>query len=113
MRLFWDIVIEPVLAAARPERIVEIGVDQGLTTERLVAFAESRGAFLEAIDPEPKIDTAVWEREHPDTVRFHRGLSVDVLPGSGTRGGCSHRRRSQLAHRAQRADAARARGPRA
>ena len=81
MRFFWEIAIEPVLAALRPRRILEIGVDRALTTEPLVRFAESRGGVVEAIDPDPKIDTVAWERDHGATVRFHRGLSVDVLPG--------------------------------
>jgi GT2 family glycosyltransferase/glycosyltransferase involved in cell wall biosynthesis len=80
--LFWDIAIEPVLEAVRPGRILEIGVDRGLTTGRLVDYAEAHGnAVIEAVDVDPKLDTETWERKHPEAIRFHRGLSLDVLPG--------------------------------
>ena len=81
MRQFWDIALEPILRAAAPRRILEIGVDQGLTTKHLLEFAVAGDAFLDAIDPNPKVDTADWQRERPDHIRFHRGLSVDVIPG--------------------------------
>ena len=81
MRQFWDIALEPILRALAPRRILEIGVDQGLTTKPLIEFAITADAFLDAIDPNPKIDTAEWQRERPDHVRFHLGLSVDVIPG--------------------------------
>ena len=80
MRLFWEIAIAPVLNAAWPERIVEIGVDGGLTTQKLLKFVNDRGAFLEAIDPDPKIDADAWQRDNAGAIRFHRGLSLEVLP---------------------------------
>ena len=68
MRQFWDIALEPILRALAPRRILEIGVDQGLTTKPLIEFAITADAFLDAIDPNPKIDTAEWQRERPDHV---------------------------------------------
>lgn len=80
MRHFWDIALEPVLRALAPQRILEIGVDQGLTTKLLIDFVVGADAFLDAIDPDPKIDVADWQGRQPDHVRFHRGLSLDVIP---------------------------------
>ncbi len=80
MRQFWDLAVSPVLDALRPQRILEIGIDQGLTTRRLAEFAASHGAVLEAIDPAPKIDVAAWQREFGPAFRCHVGLSLEVLP---------------------------------
>jgi GT2 family glycosyltransferase/glycosyltransferase involved in cell wall biosynthesis/predicted nucleic acid-binding Zn-ribbon protein len=80
MRQFWDLVIRPVLEAARPSRVIEIGVDQGLTTALLVDYATEQGMAIDAIDPRPNIDTEAWAAEHASVVTFHRDLSVNVLP---------------------------------
>lgn len=77
---YWELLLEPLLSAVRPARILEIGVDQGLTTARLLAYAEDRGAVVETIDPHPAIDVVEWTDRHPDALRFHRDLSLAVLP---------------------------------
>lgn len=80
MRQFWDVALEPILRALAPRRVIEIGVDHGLTTTRLLEFAVSTGAFLDAIDPNPKGDVTELQHERPDAMRLHLGLSVEVIP---------------------------------
>jgi cephalosporin hydroxylase len=78
----WDVAIAPVLHAARSRRVVEIGALRGETTQRML---EDLGpdAGLDVIDPEPGFDPADHERQFPGRYRFHRGLSLDVLPTLG------------------------------
>ena len=53
----------PCLDAARPGRIAEIGAFAGDLTRLLLAWAESRGAHVEAIDPAPQPSLEQLARE--------------------------------------------------
>lgn len=77
MRLHWESVVEPVLAATDARAIVEVGVDTGLLTERLVAWARDRGAKVEAVDPAPDLPDAGWIEE--PLLTLHRARSLNVL----------------------------------
>ena len=76
----WDDVVAPVIDAVEPDRIIEIGALRGETTTRLLGRLESR-CELHVIDPEPQFDPAEHERAFPGRYHFHRGISLDVLPG--------------------------------
>jgi cephalosporin hydroxylase len=78
----WDVAIAPVLHAAHARRVLEIGALRGETTDRMVDDL-GPGAELHVIDPEPAFDPAEHERRFPGRYRFHRGLSLDVLPTLG------------------------------
>lgn len=80
---FWKEVLEPLVEALRPERIVEVGAERGATTELLLGWAESAGATLHSIDPEPDFDVETLTEAYPATLRFHRDLSLEVLPALG------------------------------
>jgi O-antigen biosynthesis protein len=80
MLAFWEPLLEPLIEALRPRRIVEVGSDKGTTTRALLAWAESHEAIVHVIDPKPSFDVEELRREHPQTLVFHRGLSLDVLP---------------------------------
>ena len=76
---FWDVAIAPLLAAVRPERVVEIGALRG---ENTVQLLEALGADTElhVIDPIPAFDPSEHEREFPGRYIFHRDISHSVLP---------------------------------
>jgi cephalosporin hydroxylase len=78
----WDVAIAPVLHAAQVRRVVEIGAWRGETTERMLSDL-GPDAELDVIDPEPAFDPAGHEDKFPGRYRFHRALSVDVLPTLG------------------------------
>jgi cephalosporin hydroxylase len=78
----WDVAIAPVLHAAQARRVVEIGAWRGETTERMLGDL-GPDAELDVIDPEPAFDPAGHEETFPGRYRFHRALSVDVLPTLG------------------------------
>jgi len=80
MRAFWDSVLKPLVEALEPERILEIGSDQGTTTRALLEHARSHGGVVHAIDPKPGFDPAELEAEFPGLLVFHRALSLEVLP---------------------------------
>ncbi|MFA5799560.1 MAG: class I SAM-dependent methyltransferase, partial [Candidatus Peribacteraceae bacterium] len=80
MYRFWSSIIEPALSAAHARSIVEIGTADGKTTLPLLRYAKKYGGSVHCIDPKPLFDSASWEQDFPGIFRFHRGLSLDVLP---------------------------------
>jgi len=75
----WEIALAPILEAASPRRVLEIGALRGDTT-RLLLEALGGESELHVIDPEPKFDTDEVERERPGRIVFYRDLSLKVLP---------------------------------
>jgi hypothetical protein len=75
---FWPQVIRPLLEAARPEIVVEVGAGAGAHTRRLAKFCRGRGIRLHAIDPAPRFEPAELGDEAEGFV-FHRARSVEVL----------------------------------
>jgi cephalosporin hydroxylase len=75
----WDIAIAPVIRAAMPKRIVEIGALRGETTTLML---ESLGSEVElhVIDPVPEFDPTEHEQRFPGRYIFHRDISHNVLP---------------------------------
>jgi cephalosporin hydroxylase/GT2 family glycosyltransferase len=75
---FWNDVIAPLIEAARPRRIVEVGALRGehtaLMLERL-----GPGVELHVIDPLPEFDPGEHEARFAGRYIFHRDLSVNVL----------------------------------
>jgi hypothetical protein len=80
---FWDQVIRPLLDAARPQTVVEVGAERGLTTMRLLGWAHSADAVVHSIDPAPRFDVARAELEHPGRLHFHRETSLIALRAIG------------------------------
>jgi cephalosporin hydroxylase len=78
----WDVAIAPVLHAAQVRRVVEIGAWRGETTERMLDDL-GPDAELDVIDPEPAFDPAGHEVKFAGRYRFHRALSLDVIPTLG------------------------------
>lgn len=77
---FWDSIIGPLFAVARPRVIVEIGAEEGRHTHKLLAYCGANDAMLHAIDVFPLPAREEWQREHADHLRFHQGTSLEILP---------------------------------
>jgi hypothetical protein len=76
---FWAPVVRPLIEAAAPKRVVEIGALRGDTTALLLeALADD--AELHVIDPVPQFDPSEHERRFAGQYVFHRDLSLNVLP---------------------------------
>jgi hypothetical protein len=76
---FWSKVIRPILTAANPEVVVEVGAGAGAHTRRLAKFCGSHQIALHVIDPAPGFDPS----ELGDEIVFHKRLSLDALPEVG------------------------------
>lgn len=84
MWMFWEKITCPLLDAADARTIVECGVDQGGTTQLLLARAAlTEGSRVHAVDPAPRIEVESWEAQHGDRLLFHRSLSHAALPEIG------------------------------
>jgi hypothetical protein len=79
MNEYWESVVKPLLDAAGPAVVVEVGAWRGENTRNLLEWAAPREACVHAIDPWPDFDVAALEREHPDTLFFHRERSLSAL----------------------------------
>jgi hypothetical protein len=64
MKRFWNTVIEPVIRAARPKSLVEVGSDEGENTRNLLAFCDETDAVLHVVDPVPKYDVSEWQERY-------------------------------------------------
>lgn len=83
MHRFWESVIEPLLAAAEPKVVVEIGAETGRNTGNLIRFCEGHGAVLHVIDPKPRFEVEQWLAKHDDRLVIHQAKSLDALPAIG------------------------------
>lgn len=54
MNCFWTRFVKPLVEAAAPRRMMEIGADSGWNTERLLAYCRQTGCILEIVDPAPR-----------------------------------------------------------
>lgn len=80
MNRHWDLIVEPLLRAARPRAVCEIGAAQGDQTARLLRLCKELNAVAEVIDPAPDFDVAAWNASYGSVFRFHHGRSHDVIP---------------------------------
>lgn len=76
---FWEAVIQPLLVAAEPKRVLEIGALRGDTT---VALLDHLGPTCElhVVDPDPQFDPAEHEARFAGRYVFHRATSHEAIP---------------------------------
>ncbi|MFM8238094.1 MAG: class I SAM-dependent methyltransferase [Actinomycetota bacterium] len=76
---FWEAVIQPLLVAAEPRRVLEIGALRGDTT---IALLDQLGpsSELHVVDPDPQFDPSEHERRFAGRYVFHRATSHAVIP---------------------------------
>ncbi len=83
MYRFFEPVIRPLLDAAKPSVVVEIGSDRGPGTELLAPWCQENGAVLHCVDPLPKYDVEEWAERWPGVIKFHLDLSLNALVDIG------------------------------
>lgn len=76
---FWPSVVKPILEAAKARRVIEIGVDRGRTSRLLASWAQTAGARVELVDPEPSLDMEGLQDRFAGAVFVHRRPSLEVL----------------------------------
>jgi hypothetical protein len=79
---FWPRVIRPILEAAQPDLVLEVGAGAGAHTRRLAKFCRSHAITLHVIDPAPRFEPSELGDETEGLV-FHRARSLDVLRAVG------------------------------
>jgi len=79
MHRFWQHLLEPLLEDLRPRRILEIGVDRGQTTSRLLRWAGENDAVVVAIDPAPSAPIESWQQQFGRRFEFFPKTSLEVL----------------------------------
>jgi len=78
----WRRVVEPLLAAQEPRVVVEVGLFEGKTTEKLLALVAARGGMVRGVDPidKPRFDLDGFRERYGDRFVFHNEPSLDALP---------------------------------
>lgn len=76
---FWDDVVAPLIQAASPRVVVEIGALRGDSTTRLLGTL-ARDCVVHVIDPVPQFDPQHYSNRFGDRYWFHQALSLEVLP---------------------------------
>jgi Methyltransferase domain len=80
--LFWQPVVQPLLEAAEPRVVVEIGAHVGQTTRPLLELGAERDFVVHSIDPAPgpNFTPDDLEARYGDRFQFHKATSLDQLP---------------------------------
>ena len=81
MNRFWDSFLRKLTEATQACCLVEVGVDAGLLTEKILDYCGSSGAILHAIDPAPRVDIDEWRQRYGELLVFHQHRSLEVLDG--------------------------------
>lgn len=81
MYRFWP-VIRPILEAAQPDLVVEVGAGSGAHTRLLATFCRAHGITIHVIDPAPRFEPSNFGDE-ADGFVFHKERSLDVLADVG------------------------------
>jgi hypothetical protein len=78
---FWEPVLRPLLEAAAPRVVVEVGSLNGATTSHLLEFAADRDCVVHAIDPTPSagFDLTALRERFADHFVFHPRMSLETL----------------------------------
>ena len=78
---FWERAVLPLLDAASPRVIVEIGTLRGETTELLCALTAKTQGVVHSIDPSPgpEFDADALTARFGEGFVFHRRLSLEAL----------------------------------
>ncbi len=79
MRRFWPRFIAPLIAAAAPRRVLEIGAEFGWNTRVLLDHGRNAGYFLDIVDPAPHPAFHEELAKYQGGYAFHAAKSLDVI----------------------------------
>lgn len=80
MHRFWEKVIKPIVVAAAPRTIVEIGSLNGENTFKLLDYARYCDASCIVIDPKPRYDIGLLKAYYGERATIKEQFSLDALP---------------------------------
>jgi hypothetical protein len=78
----WYMTVDPLLEALRPRVVVEVGMYQGETTQKLLDYVSQHEGLVHGIDPTdpPDFDVTGFRERYGERFVFHNQGSLDVLP---------------------------------
>ncbi|MFO7551197.1 MAG: class I SAM-dependent methyltransferase [Haliea sp.] len=79
MIALWPQIIRPLTEAINGRTLLEIGAEQGLSTNVLLDYVQSTGGHLHCIDPSPEFDPKNFVAKYGSHLTFHQDLSLNVL----------------------------------
>lgn len=79
MQRFFEAVLEPIFKLENIKTIVEIGAEKGISTAKLIRYANECGGKIYTIDPVPLFDCYSWAKENPDSFVMIKDLSLNVI----------------------------------
>ena len=80
MHRFWTRYINPLIEAAAPRRMIEVGAEFGWNTEKILGYCRAHGCFLDVVDPMPHPALHQVLAHFPDEHRYHPLKSIDAFP---------------------------------
>ena len=80
MHRFWESLLAPLIRALAPRVVLEIGMDKGEHTRRLLHYAAGRDCVVHVVDPNPMCDVRALKETWGERFQLHQGLSLNVLP---------------------------------
>lgn len=80
MTRFWLRYLQPLLQAAAPRRILEIGADRGWNTRRLLAYCAAHGCRLDIVDPAPAPEFRQVLGDPAQYYAYHPVRSIEAIP---------------------------------
>ncbi|MEK8132655.1 class I SAM-dependent methyltransferase [Paenibacillus filicis] len=80
MHRFWEKVIKPIVIAAQPKIIVEIGSLTGLNTFKVLDYCKHSEAELIIVEPAPQYNYDLLKAYYGDHVTLLQKFSLDALP---------------------------------
>lgn len=79
MHRFWFRFILPLLVAANPRRVLEIGAEFGWNTRELLKLAQEHGLFVDIVDPAPHPAFHEELARFAGGYAFHQAKSLDMI----------------------------------
>lgn len=77
---YWHNVTLPLLKALQPKAVVEVGSEQGKSTDLILDFCTKNDVVLHVIEPAPHYDPAEYSRRFGKHFIFYKDLSIRALP---------------------------------
>jgi hypothetical protein len=80
MHRFWSRFIAPLIEAAGPRRMMEVGAEFGWNTERLLEYCRRSGCVIDVVDPAPHPALHEVLGRYVPEHRYHPLLSLEAIP---------------------------------
>ncbi len=80
MHRFYKRHIGPLIEAAAPRQLMEIGAEFGWNTRHVLRYCRETGGHIDVIDPVLLPDLANVLALYPDEHTYHRAKSVEAIP---------------------------------